>query len=132
MDAYLSREAYHLLLGLNLSSSKPNMDGLLIGHKRGNRFFVENIFPTKKGFYSSLKNYFALDEHFGGKLIGFFTYEADEKKIRKILSPFAFGQLFFDLRLTKKKKMIIKSFIIDYNQDFFLSPVDLRLPKLKA
>jgi len=129
MDAYLSRKAYHFLHGLNIASSKPNLDGLLIGHKRGHRFFVENIFPTNKGFYSSLGNYFALDKHFGGKLIGFFTYEADEKKIKKILLPFAFGQLFFDIHLTQKKKMTIKSYIIDYKQDFFLSPVDLKLPK---
>jgi len=129
MDAYLSREAYHFLQGLNLASSKPNMGGLLIGHKRGHRLFVEKILPTKKGFYSSLESYFALDEHFGGKLIGFFAYEADEKIIKKILFPFAFEQLFLDIRLTKKKKMTIKSYIIDYKKKFFLLPVDLRLPK---
>jgi len=129
MDAYLSREAYHFFQGLNLTSLKPNTDGLLIGHKRGHRFFVEKAFPTKKGFYSSLENYFALDEHYGGKLIGFFTYEVDEKKIKKILLPFACGQLFFDIHLTKKKKMTIKSYIIDYKRDFFLSPVDLKSPK---
>ena len=129
MDAYLSREAYHFLLGLNLTSSKPNADGLLIGHKRGHRFFVEKIFATQKGFYSSLKNYFALDKHFGGKLIGFFAYGADAKRIKKILLPFAFGQLFLNIHPTKKKKMTIKSYIIDYKRDFFLSPVDLRLPE---
>jgi hypothetical protein len=132
MDAYLSREAYHFLLGLNLASSKPNQDGILIGHKRGHRFFVEKVFPTKKGFYSSLENYFALDEHFGGKLIGFFAYEADEKKKRKILQPFAYGQLFLDIRLNQKKKMTIKSFVIDYKKDFFLSPIDVKLPKSGA
>lgn len=129
MDAYLSREVHHFFRGLNLTSSKPNQDGILIGHKRGHRFFVEKVFPTKKGFYSSLENYFALDEHFGGRLIGFFTYEADEKKKSKILLPFAHGQLFLDIRLTQKKKMTIKSYVIDYKKDFFLSPVDLKLPK---
>ena len=132
MDAYLSREAYHFLLGLNLASSKPNLDGILIGHKRGHRFFVEKVFPTRKGFYTSLENYFTLDEHFGGKLIGFFTFEADEKKKKKILLPFAYGQLFLDIRLTQKKKMTIKSYVIDYKKEFFLSPIDLKLPKSGA
>ncbi|NIM91887.1 MAG: hypothetical protein GTO17_13175 [Candidatus Aminicenantes bacterium] len=128
MDAYLSREAYHFLLGLNLASSKPTLDGILIGHKRGHRFFVEKVFPAQ-GFYSSLENYFALDEHFRGKLIGFFSYEADEKKKRKILLPFAYGQLFLDIRLTPKKKMDIKSYVIDHKKDFFLSPIDLKISK---
>ena len=128
MDAYLSREAYHFLLGLNLTSPKQNTDGLLLGHKRGHRFFIEKIFATKKGFYSSLENYFALDKHFGGKLIGFFAYGADEKKIKKILLPFALGQLFLNIHSTQKKKMTIKSYIIDYKKNFFLSPVDLKLP----
>ncbi len=128
MDAYLSREAHHFFRGLNLTSPKPSQDGILIGHKRGHRFFVEKVFPAK-GFYSSLENYFALDKHFEGKLIGFFTYEADEKKKRKILLPFAYGQLFLDIRLTRKKKMAIKSYVIDYKKDFFLSPIDLKLSK---
>jgi hypothetical protein len=132
MDAYLSREAYRFFLGLNLVSMKPNQEGLLIGHKRGHRFFVEKVFPTKKGFYSSLENYFALEEHFRGKLIGFFTYEADTKKKRKILLPFACGQLFFDIHLTKKKKMTIKSYVIDYKKDFYLLPVNLKLPELEV
>ena len=132
MDAYLSREAYHFLNGLNIASSKPNLDGILIGHKRGHRFFVEKVFPTKKGFYSSLENYFALEEHFRGKLIGFFTYEADAKKKRKILLPFACGQLSLDIHLTKKKKMTIKSYIIDYKKDFYFLPVDLKLPELEV
>ncbi len=131
MDAYLSQEAYHFFRGLNLASPKPNQDGILIGHKRGHRFFVEKVFPAK-GFYASLENYFALDEHFGGKLIGFFTYEAGQKKKSKILLPFAYGQLFLDIRLTSKKKMTIKSYVIDYKKDFFLSAVDLKLPKSGA
>jgi len=132
MDAYLSREAYHFLMGLNLVASKANRDGLLLGHKRGQRFFVEKILPTQKGFYSSFENYLAADTLLGGKLVGFFSFNSDEKKIKKILLPFAFGQLFLDIYLDKKNKLTIKSFIIDYEKDFFLSPVDLKLPKIEG
>lgn len=128
MDAYLSKEAYHSLVGLNNISPNPNIDGLLIGHKRGHRFFIEKILPTKKGFYSSFENYLATDKHFGGKLIGFFTFQLDEKKMKKIFLPFAYGKLFLDIKPTKEK-MQIKSYIIDYEKDFFLSPVELTHPK---
>lgn len=129
MDAYLSKEAYNSLIGLHHISSSPNIDGLLIGHKRGHRFFVQKILPTQKGFYSSLENYKASDKHFRGKLVGFFTFQPDEKKMKKILLPFAYGQLFLGIHLTKKKKMSFKSFIINFEKDFFLSPIDLTLPK---
>lgn len=129
MDAYLSREAHDSLLGLNLTASKTNMDGILIGHKRGQRLFVEKILPTKNGFFSSYENYLALDKHFQGSLVGFFTFKSNEKKIKKILSPFAFGQLLLNIHSTKKNKMTIKSFVIDYKKAFFLSPVDLKLPE---
>lgn len=129
MDAYLSKEAYHSLIGLNNISPNPNTDGLLIGHKRGHRFFVEKILPTKKGFYSSFENYLAADKHFGGKLVGFFTFQLDEKKMKKIFLPFAYGQLILDIKLMKKNKMNIKSYIIDYEKDFFLSPVEITYPK---
>ncbi|MFB0565517.1 MAG: hypothetical protein ACETWK_07545 [Candidatus Aminicenantaceae bacterium] len=129
MDAYLSQEAYQFLISLKLVSPKPNLDGLLIGHKRGHRIIVEKILPTQKGFYSSFKNYVALDEHFDGKLVGFFTFDSNEKKLNKILLPFALGQLFLDIHLKEKKKMDIKSYIIDFEKDFFLSSVNLKLPQ---
>lgn len=129
MDAYLSREAHNSLLGLNLVASKTNMDGILIGHKRGQRLFVEKILPTKNGFFPSYESYLALDKHFQGNLVGFFTFKFNEKKIKKILSPFAFGQLLLNIHPTKKNKMTIKSYVIDYKKDFFLSPVDLKLPE---
>jgi len=129
MDAYLSREAYQSFIGLKLASPKPNIDGLLIGHKRGHRIFVEKILPTKKGFFSSSKDYLALDKHFGEKLVGFFTFDSNENNLNKVLVPFALGQLFLDVHLTKKKKMTFRSYIINYEKDFFLSPVALKIPQ---
>lgn len=125
MDAYLSQEAYQSLAALILISSRSNSDGLLIGHKRGHRFFVEKIFPSLPGFFPSLKKYHELDQLFNGKLLGFFSFEPDEKKIKKILAPFACGKLFLEINLSKQKKMTVKSYVIDYKNEFFLLPVEL-------
>jgi hypothetical protein len=125
MDAYLSQEAYQSLTALNLISPRSSSDGLLIGHKRGHRFFVEKIFPSLPGFFPSLKKYHELDQLFNGKLLGFFSFNPDEKKIKKILAPFACGQLFLEISSSQQKKVTIKSYVVDYENEFFLLPVGL-------
>ncbi len=89
MDVYLSQETYQSLNVINLISSSSISDGLLIGHKRGHRFFVEKTLPSLQGFFPSLKKYYELDQLFNGKFLGFFSFNPDEKKIKKILAPFA-------------------------------------------
>lgn len=126
MDAYLTREAYRSLAALNLISSSSNSDGFLLGHKRGHRFFVEKVMPSLPGFFPSLEKYWKLEQLFEGKLIGFFSFKPDEKKIKKILAPFACGKLFLKLTPSPKKKMAINSFVIDYDDDFLLLPVELK------
>ena len=125
MDAYLSEETYQSLAALILISARSSSDGLLIGHKRGHRFFVEKILPSLPGFFPSLKKYHELDQFFNGKLLGFFSFNPDEKKIKKILAPFACGKLFLEINLSRQKKMTIKSYVIDYENEFFLLPVGL-------
>jgi hypothetical protein len=125
MDAYLSQEAYQSLNAINLISSSSSSDGLLIGHKRGHRFFVEKIFPSLPGFFPSLKKYHELDQLFDGKLLGFFSFNPNKEKVKKILSPFACGKLFLEISSSKQKKMTIKSYVVDYENEFFLLPVGL-------
>ena len=126
MDAYLSEETYQSLAALILIYSRSSSDGFLIGHKRGHRFFVEKIFPSTPGFFPSLEKYHELDQLFDGKLLGFFSFKPDEKKIKKLLAPFACGKIFLDINLSRQKKMTIKSYVIDYKNDFFLFPVELK------
>jgi hypothetical protein len=125
MDAYLSQEAYQSLTAINLISAGSSSDGLLIGHKRGHRFFVEKIFSSLPGFFPSLKKYHELDELFNGKLLGFFSFNPDKKKIKKILAPLGCGKLFLEISSNQQKKMKIKSYVIDYENEFFLLPVGL-------
>jgi len=126
MDAYLSREARQSLTALRLVSSNALPDGLLLGHKRGNRFFVEKILPSLKGFFPSLKKYQELDEFYEGKVLGFFSFHPDEKKIKKILAPFAYQKLFLEINLNTQKKIAIKPHVIDYDKEFFLVPIKLK------
>lgn len=124
MDAYLSREVRQSFSALNLLSSNP--DGFLFGHKRGNRFFVEKILPTMKGFFPSLQKYQEFEELYEENLLGFFSFRADEKKISKLLAPYAFGKLFIEIRLSPQKKITIKPYVIDFDKVFLLSPIKLK------
>lgn len=129
MDAYLSREAFQSLKALCLVSSNSIPDGFLIGHKRGHSFFVEKISPSLEGFFSSLEKYQELDNLYEGKILGFFTFRPDEKKIKKILAPFAYRKLFLEINPHTQKEMAIKPYIIDHDEDFLLLPIKLKKPK---
>ncbi len=124
MDAYLSREVRQSFSALDLLSSNP--DGFLFGHKRGNRFFVEKILPTMKGFFPSLQKYQEFEELYEENLLGFFSFRADEKKISKLLAPYAFGKLFIEIRLSPQKKITVKPYVIDFDKVFLLSPIKLK------
>jgi len=124
MDAYLSKEAKTFLEALNIM--RGDQDGLLLGHKRGHRFFIEKTFPTKKGYFSSLEEYMSLDRHFGYRVIGFFSFNPDEGKIRKILKPIAQGKLYLSIVTQDSGTMDFQSYRIDFEDRFFLSPVRLK------
>ncbi len=126
MDAYLSREAFLSLRALNLLSAGSRLDGFLIGHKRGHRFFVEKIFPSRPGFFPSLKAYNELNQLFEGNLLGFFSFKSSKKKTNKLLAPLAYGKLFLEIRSNRQKRLTMKSFVIDYEKKFFLTPVRLK------
>jgi hypothetical protein len=126
MDAYLLKEAFQTLSALSLLPPDARSDGLLIGHKRGHRFFVEKILPTQKGFFSSLDKYFALNRLYDDRLLGFFSFQPDEKTMKKILVPFAFGKLLLKIRLDGQKDMSIEPFVVEFEKKFYLSPIPLR------
>ena len=124
MDVYLSDEAQSFLKALSMV--KGDQDGLLLGHLRGHRFFVEKIFPTQRGFFSSQKHYISLNEHFGDRVIGFFSFDPDERKEKKILTPLAQGKLFMSIHARGDGGLNIRPYRIDYKDRFFLSPIRLK------
>ena len=124
MDAYLSKEASSSLEALNIV--RGDQDGLLLGHLRGHRFFVEQIFPTQKGFFSSQKQYLSLNQHFYDRVIGFFSFNPDERRAKKILAPLTQGKLYLSIHSQGNDTLDIRSFRIDYKDRFYLSPIPLK------
>ncbi|MEE9500579.1 MAG: hypothetical protein V3V48_00755 [Candidatus Aminicenantaceae bacterium] len=124
MDAYLSKEASSSLEALNIV--RGDQDGLLLGHLRGHRFFVEQIFPTQKGFFFSQKQYLSLNQHFCDRVIGFFSFNPDERRAKKILAPLTQGKLYLSIHSQGDDTLDIRSFRIDYKDRFYLSPIRLK------
>jgi hypothetical protein len=129
MDAYLSQEAHLSLTALTILSPAAHSDGFLIGHKRGHRFFVEKILSSMPGFFPSLQKYHEMENLYQGKLLGFYSFRPDEKKINKILAPYACGKLLLKIKLNPQKKISVESFVVDYKNNFFLMPVKLIKPQ---
>ncbi len=132
MDVYFSPDAYNHLKAHTLVVKPNTADGLVIGHRRGPAFFVENFLPTSKGFFPSEEKYHSLRDLFHDKLIGFFTFFPDEKKAKKILAPFACGKLYLEVSTDKAKRLSIKPFLIEYEKGFMLSPLRCKKPPVKA
>ena len=53
MDAFLTIEAQQALRAVKAVSPRRNAGGLLVGHKRGKRFFIEKAFPVPQNFQPS-------------------------------------------------------------------------------
>ncbi|GEM_PF-460192 len=125
MDAYITREAYRFIEALSLISSLSSKNGLLIGNKVGNRYFIQKVFPSLPKFYSSLKSFFEIDRLFEGKILGFFSFNPTPEKKKRILAPFAHSKLFLEIHSSPKGKLRMKAYVIEYERDFILSPINL-------
>jgi hypothetical protein len=126
MEVFLSPETIQSLSLLQYGLSNTVSDGFLIGHKRGGLFFIEKAFPSQKGFFSSLGEYFELKQKLDDKLLGFYSFQTNESKLKKILAPVAYGKVYLRIEANHTDRLEIKPFIIEYDQDFYLLPIDLK------
>ncbi len=124
MDAYISADARQLLKAQIIMGGR--IDGVLLGHKRGHRLFVEEILPTQKGFFPSLEKYILLNTLLKERIIGFVSFNPEERTTRKILAPFAQGKLFLDITPRDSQKLVIKSYTIDFDEKFYFSPIKIK------
>jgi hypothetical protein len=74
----------------------------------------------------SPQKYFDLDRVLDGKIIGFFAAQAKDHKTKRILAPFAYGKLFLEVKRSSKTQIKVKPFIVDYAEEFFLTPIRLK------
>jgi len=104
---------------------KPSAWGLLIGHRRGHRVFVERFLPGGAG--AGLPEPERLDEidrGLGRRLVGFYAIRPAAALERKLLAPYFCGRLFLDIR-SAKSGPLIKPYVVRFDRVFSFDPVGL-------
>jgi hypothetical protein len=127
MDAYLGAEATAGLEAEALECAGKTCRGLLLGHRRGPRFFVEKAFPLRGGAFPSETRLRQLDLIFRGKVIGFYALGGSVRGPSGILRPFAYGKLYLRISASASgsRKTDMKPHVIEYDGAFRLSPIAL-------
>ncbi len=119
MDVFLTRTALRQIEGLFLGKSLSS--GLMMGHRRGNRFVVESIFPLPDVLSFPLDKHIRLTRIFGPDFIGYFTTVPGDKPPEQIMAPFASGMLFSRLGNQTSE---MNFFQIEYNGKFCLQKLN--------
>jgi len=125
VDAFLSVDAGRALRALSEYPAAKGASGLLIGHKRAGRFFVESALPAPAGFKPGPENFPALNEIFGGRIIGFFIAGTGPAAWKPFLQPLACGRLLLEIGWGKSKSGAYRAFAVDYDRRFTTAPIAL-------
>ena len=125
MDVYLTEEAWQHLRAQALESPRRKASGLLLGHRRGGRFFVERIYPCPFGPFPSARKYWALDGVFEGKIIGFYSSGRRAGPAAGKLPPFSYNKLYLEFDPHPEKGLILRPAVVEYSDAFHLVPADL-------
>ena len=131
MDAYLSDEARQFLQAQALETSGRMSGGLLLGHLRGPRFFVERVYPCSLRPFLSLERFRALSCIFDHKIIGFYGSGRWTERTGRKIPPFAVNKLYLEFDAHPRKGLILRPAVAEYNGSFELVPVALA-PRLKS
>jgi hypothetical protein len=127
MDVHISGEAEAGLRAEVLVTPPDRRRGVLLGHKRGPRYFVARIFPLGGRSFPGASRLRELDELFDGKILGFYAARDLAPGPSGILRPFACGKLFLRVpgAAGRFDRLAVKSSVIEYDGRFYLSPISL-------
>jgi hypothetical protein len=125
VDALITGDAAADLKALNALRPKTGSWGLVIGHQRGFRFFVERIFfPGAGAPLPSLESLEELGALWNGGIVGLLAVRPDAAFKRFLLGPYFFGRLYLDVRLSRVGP-VPKAYVVEFDRVFYLSPVPL-------
>lgn len=131
MDVYISRRALkELQAAVLLHAEKENL-GFLIGHKRGHRYFIENIIPSLSDILINEKFFFSLNDLFSDKVIGFFSLSPNKTNKKTFFNPIGAGKILLEIRAGENRILNLESFQIDYEDGYKLKPIEISLKELR-
>ncbi len=125
MDVQITGDAAAELESLSALHPRPSGWGVLIGHVRGRRVFVERVFFPGAGTpLPSLESFEKLAELWNGRVVGLLAVRPDAAFKRFLLGAYFYGQLFLDVRPSRSGP-VLKAYVVEFDRVFHLSPVPL-------
>jgi hypothetical protein len=127
MDVYLSHEAVAQMDTIALVSSRG--EGLLIGHTRGGRFFIESLFPAIRVASISTERLLRLMQRLGETFLGFFSYDRSRPKPFTKMEPALTGKIFLEVTGELESGLRMQAFLCDYDGEFRRIPLPHHVEK---
>jgi hypothetical protein len=118
MDVFLTVDAARMLRAVRRLASARGSRGFLLGHRRGDRVYVESVLPSPSSAWPSLKAFYALDAELGGKIIGFFIVGSSPVSRKPLLRPFGMGKVLIESPAGSGGKRAARGTLIDYRDRF--------------
>ncbi len=106
-------------------AGRKTMSGFLVGHKRGQRFYVEKAYPSSGRALASPERCRALDRLFEGKMIGFYSSSSSPKALARFLQPAFCGKLVLLAGRGHEARLSLKPHVVEFDKSFYLLPVSL-------
>ena len=125
MDIFLTADAVRTLQAIRRLEPAKGGRGFLLGHRRGDRIYVENAIVSPSAGWPSLKAFYELDADLGGKIIGFFVFGSAAAARKALLQPFGMGKVLVERAAGegRKQKTDFRGTLIDYSDRFEFRPV---------
>ena len=123
MDVYLTAEAVRTLQAVRRLASAGGARGYLLGHRRGDRFYVESALPSPANRWPSLASFYELDADLGNKIIGFFLCGDPAAAGKPLLRPFGTGKVLIEFGKRGGTKGGFHGVLIDYAERFVFRPL---------
>lgn len=124
MDVYLSRQAMLQLEVLNVMSA--GREGIMSGHKRGQRFFVEHILQMEGTLSLSPDSLRPMQDLLQGSFLGFFIFDTGENQGQKEWGPGHMGKVLLEIESRPGSKPRFRASVIDFDGTFRLLPIKVR------
>jgi hypothetical protein len=123
VDVLITPAARLEIEALKVLRPEPSTWALLIGHKRGFRFVVEQVFPAGTGRrLPDERGLAGLETIWPGRVIGLLAVHPGAELKKAILGPAWYGKLVL-LATGPAKEPVLRSFAVEFDRKFFLEPI---------
>ncbi|MBN1937972.1 MAG: hypothetical protein JW843_00165 [Candidatus Aminicenantes bacterium] len=118
MDIFLTTGAFRTLTAAGRLASAGGCRGFLLGHRRGDRVYIESALPSPRSAWPSLESFYALDADLERKIVGFFIWKPSAAARMPLLQPFGTGKVLVELSGPAGKKPVLSGAVVDYEGRF--------------